>query len=274
MRNHQWTITVTAILVSGMLAGCALPGRFSREQYAALDTDPFLSTGSATLADTSDSHVDQVGMDHAEPMHSEVAHADTSQVNPKNMQQEPTLTASADAPGEVAFERDAESEPLVDWGSQPADVADVETTNTSAASEQALANFFGDSAVADVSKQVTTAVAEADRGFNDFLTDQSSKVVRASAEVADVVKTASNNVGQAVHESDVWGFPGDSAASAQPSSQKMEFQPSNPFDSEPADIGPNPFGKKDPLPTVAPPSDLFGKPSQDSAWPPGNFEPN
>jgi len=275
MRNHQWKITMTAILVSGMLAGCAVPGRFSRDHYAALDADPFLSTGSATLADASYSNDDHVGMDHAESIKSEVAHAKTAETNPATLDEEkPGVTASADQPGEATFEADTDSEPLVDWGSQPSDATIAEHKDNGTAPEQALARFFGDSSVTNVSKQVADTVTEADRGFNDFLTEQSSDIAQASSKVADAVKAAGDNVQHAVNESDVWGFPGGSSISTKPPKQKMAFQPSNPFGSEPAELGPNPFGEKDPLPTVAPPSDLFGKPAQDSAWPPGNFEQN
>jgi len=234
-----------ATLVSITLAGCAVPGRFSREQYAQLDSDPFLSEGSDTSVATTPVAERSVAMTAKQ-----------------------TEEATGDRFAFVADE-DGSISPECESGSAPP-VADTKTQPT-----EALASFFEAPDVAEVPKKLVKTVAHADDEFSRFMTSEKNQVVHATAEFVDTLETARGEVQQSVEQAGFWGFPGDRPAD---SSEVMPVpgvaESANPFFDGEAAEKPNPFAAGSSAPEVAPPADVFGEESDTASWPPGDFEFN
>lgn len=246
MCKFKWTILVTISLISGTLAGCAVPGRFSREQYAQLDSDPFISdepersTVMTQLADRAASMVTDPSDDKTEDRFAFVADEEFPELQ------------ECDA---------CDTPPLAEVQAQP---------------EEALASFFEAPEKPAVPKKLMQAVAQADDEFSHFMENEKNKVVHASAEFIDTVEATQKDVQQTVEQSGFWGYQTDSLVETEPMMQKDEVvSDANPFfDDNAAVAQPNPFADDEAAPVVAPPADVFGDTSEVTEWPPGDFEFN
>jgi hypothetical protein len=245
MCKNQFTVLVITSLISFTLAGCAAPGRFGREQYAQLDSDPFLSEGSdATIAAT------------------------------------PVVQRSAAITKKQTVESDEDPFVLVadEECLNPAECESRDTPQVVAhkkQSEEGLARFCETPEKTEPPKELMRTVTRADNEFALFVTNKKSQVRHASAEIADMVETATEEVKQSAEESGFWGFPGDRPADSgkgMPAAAVTEL--TDPFfDGGPTER-PHPFGENSPAPAVVPPSDVFGEESDNASWPPDGFEFN
>ncbi len=246
MYKSQWTNLVVISLVAITLAGCAVPGRFSREQYAQLDSDPFISEEperSTVLSQVADRAASLTSRKSAEPTDDRFAF----------VEHEECLESPECVP--------EDSMRLAEVPNQP---------------EEALASFFEVPEEAEVPRQLKQTVAQADDEFSSFMTREKGNVVHASAEFIDTVESAQQDVQQTVEQSGSWGFQNDGAV--EPATMKqvdVGVAGSNPFfEDSVSSAQSNPFGDDESTPSVAPPSDVFGEPSESANWPPGDFEFN
>lgn len=246
MYKSQWINLVVISLVAITLAGCAVPGRFSREQYAQLDSDPFISEErecSTVLSQVADRAASLTSGKSAEPTDDRFAF----------VEHEECSETPECVPGNSTRLAEVPNEP-----------------------EEALASFFEVPEEAEVPRKIKQTVAQADDEFSSFMTRKKGKVVHASAEFIDTVDSVQQDVQQTVEQSGFRGFQDDGAVEpAKLKSVDAGVAGSNPFfDDSVSSEQPNPFADDKSTPSVAPPSDVFGEPSESANWPPGDFEFN
>ncbi len=249
MHKNRWTLLVMISQIAITLAGCAVPGRFSREQYAQLDADPFLST-----------------------------EADTSLVASSVADRAPSMTQKRPAePTEDRFAFVADEECSDSPECEPPSITRVAETTDRPEEEEVLASFFEMPEEADAPKQLIQTVAHAEDEFSKFMTHQKNQVVHASAEFIDTVESTQNEVRQTVEQSGFWGFPADRPVEIPDSAQLRELpENNNSFfgdDDNGIEQG-NPFAESSTTPAVPPPADVFDETPDKTSWPPGHFEFN
>jgi len=238
MTTWNWTqVTLTSLIVA-TLSGCAVPGRFSRDQYMAMDSDPFLDDSDSMIAKSDD----------------------IVQVRPTSV---PEVTGGRGTMPEPATGAACDSG-AVCHTSQAADARNSPDT---------LANLFEveeqPKKILQVAAETTTEVRDE---FDAFMKTQQDRVVHAVAEVRETAETSGDNFREQLEDDAFWGFPGDNAANAAPTPASTKKHPFSSSEATPENH--NPFFEDSSEPIVAPPADVFGDSSASDAFPPGDFEFN
>jgi len=231
MLNNPWALTA-ALLCPCILAGCSGAGRFSRQEYAQLDVDPFLAAESAE--DTAEELIAS-GRKKVEETADRFAF-----VNQKSV---------------------ADEMPADDFASPPVpEIARPAEVPVAAASS--LSDF--DQILAQ--SQPAQAIDEANDEFSawlDELDEKSNEVVQTSAEFGDRMKQSATAVRQTVQQADFSTFPGTPPKIAvQPAAAFKEQVKDNFFDD--SDFV---FGESDRSSVKK-----SSKPEEEASWPPVNFE--
>ena len=238
MTTWNWTqVTLTGLIVA-TLSGCAVPGRFSRDQYMAMDSDPFLEDSDSMIAKSDD----------------------VVQVRPTSV---PEVKGR---PGTM---------PKTATGSDCDSGAACHTSQVAHArnSQHTLANLFEveeqPKKILQVAAETTTEVRDE---FDSFMKTQQDRVVHAVAEVRETAETSGENFREQLEDDAFWGFPEDNPANTAPTPASTKVHPFSGSEATPDNH--NPFSENSSEPTVAPPADVFGDSSANDAFPPGDFEFN
>ena len=238
MTTWNWTqVTLTSLIIA-TLSGCAVPGRFSGDQYIAMDSDPFLDDSNSMIAKSND----------------------VVQVRPISV---PEVTDRPGTMPKAATGSTCDSD-IVCQTAQA-----THARNPSGNSQDTLANLFEveeqPKKILQMAAETTTEVRDE---FDTFMKTQQDRVVHAVAEVRETAETSGDNFRKQLENDAFWGFPEDNPANA--ASTKMHRFSG----SEATADNHNPFFEDSSEPIVAPPADVFGDSSANDAFPPGDFEFN
>lgn len=242
MTTWNWTQVTLASLIIATLSGCAVPGRFSRDQYLAMDSDPFLDDSDSMIAKSDDVV--------------QVRPTSVSEVKGRPGTMPKTATGSACDLNTVCQTSQA-----------------THARNPSRNSQDTLANLFEaeeqPKKILQMAAETTTEVRDE---FDTFMKTQQDRVVHAVAEVRETAETSGDNFRKQLENDAFWGFPEDNPANTAPTPASTKKHPFSGSEATPDNH--NPFFEESSEPTVAPPADVFGDSSANDAFPPGDFEFN
>jgi hypothetical protein len=236
MLNNSWAPTAT-LLCTCILAGCTGAGRFSRQEYAQLDPDPFLAA--------------EADMESAEATAEELIASGRDKVE-----------ETADRFAFVNQNSVADEMTADDFASPTA----PEITRPPVSAEVPVAAPFNDFDQVLAQSQPAQAVGKSSDDFSawlDELDKKSNEVVQTSAEFGERMNQSATAVRQTVQQEDFSTFPG--------TPPKIDVQPAAAFKEQVKD---NFFDDSDfvfgaPAESTAKAS---AQPEEDASWPPVNFE--
>ena len=238
MLNISWAPTAT-LLCTCILAGCTGAGRFSRQEYAQLDADPFLAA--------------EADIESAEDAAGELLASGKSKV--EESADRFAFVNQKSVAGEMTA--DEFSSPPTPKTTRPSVSADVPVAAASPLNDfdQVLAQSQPGQAVSEASDEFSAWLNELD--------EKGDEVVQTSAEFGERMNQSATAVRQTVQQADFSSFPGTpNKIDVQPAAAFKEQVKDNFFDD--SDFV---FGEPDKTPANA-----SSESEVEASWPPVNFE--